>query len=160
MKNWDVVALGELLIDFTPAGLSPAGMKLFEQNPGGAPANMLTAVARSGLKTAFIGKIGADMHGDFLRSTLEGIPIDTSLSITGDRGFSFARKPGADTRLSIDEINKDMLTDTKIFHVGSLSLTDEPARTATFEAVKIAKDAGAIISYDPNYRAPLWENVD
>ena len=176
MKNWDVVALGELLIDFTPAGLSPAGMKLFEQNPGGAPANMLTAVSRSGLKTAFIGKIGADMHGDFLRSTLEGIPIDTSglitdpsvfttlafvsLSITGDRGFSFARKPGADTRLSIDEINKDMLTDTKIFHVGSLSLTDEPARTATFEAVKIAKDAGAIISYDPNYRAPLWENVD
>ena len=176
MKNWDVVALGELLIDFTPAGLSPAGMKLFEQNPGGAPANMLTAVSRSGLKTAFIGKIGADMHGDFLRSTLEGVPIDTSglitdpsvfttlafvsLSITGDRGFSFARKPGADTRLSIDEINKDMLTDTKIFHVGSLSLTDEPARTATFEAVKIAKDSGAIISYDPNYRAPLWENVD
>ena len=109
MKKFDVVALGELLIDFTPAGLSATGMRLFEQNPGGAPANMLTAVSRAGLKTAFIGKIGADMHGDFLRSVLESVPIDTgslitdpsvfttlafvSLSITGERGFSFARKP-------------------------------------------------------------------
>lgn len=176
MKRFDVVALGELLIDFTPAGLSPTGMRLFEQNPGGAPANMLTAVSRSGLKTAFIGKIGSDMHGDFLRSVLESVPIDTSglisdpsvfttlafvsLSITGDRDFSFARKPGADTKLSMDEINKDILTETKIFHVGSLSLTDEPSRGTTFEAVRIAKEAGAIISYDPNYREPLWENVD
>lgn len=176
MKKWDVVALGELLVDFTPAGLSETGMRLFEQNPGGAPANMLTAVSKAGLKTAFIGKIGADMHGDFLRSVLESVPIDTvglitdanvfttlafvSLSITGERTFSFARKPGADTRLSIEEINNELLTDTKIFHVGSLSLTDEPARSATFEAVDIAKKAGAIISYDPNYREPLWENVD
>ena len=176
MKKLDVVALGELLIDFTPAGLSPAGMRLFEQNPGGAPANMLTAVSRVGLKTAFIGKIGADMHGDFLRSVLDSVPIDTSglitdpsvfttlafvsLSITGERAFSFARKPGADTRLSIDEINKDILSDTKVFHVGSLSLTDEPSRSATFEAVKLAKEAGAIISYDPNYREPLWDSVD
>lgn len=176
MKRFDVVALGELLIDFTPAGLSPTGMRLFEQNPGGAPANMLTSVSRSGLKTAFIGKIGSDMHGDFLRSVLESVPIDTSglisdpsvfttlafvsLSITGDRDFSFARKPGADTKLSMDEINKDILTETKIFHVGSLSLTDEPSRGTTFEAVRIAKEAGAIISYDPNYREPLWENVD
>ena len=176
MKNLDVVALGELLIDFTPAGLSDTGMRLFEQNPGGAPANMLTAVSRVGLKTAFIGKIGADMHGDFLRSVLETVPIDTrglitdpgvfttlafvSLSITGERSFSFARKPGADTRLTIEEINKDIIKDTKIFHVGSLSLTDEPSRTATFEAVKIAKESGAIISYDPNYRAPLWDSVD
>ena len=176
MKNLDVVALGELLIDFTPAGLSETGMRLFEQNPGGAPANMLTAVSRSGLKTAFIGKIGADMHGDFLRSVLESVPIDTSglitddgffttmafvsLSITGERSFSFARKPGADTKLTFEEINQKLLTDTKIFHVGSLSLTDEPARSATFEAVKIAQKAGAIISYDPNYRAPLWENVE
>ena len=176
MKKLDVVALGELLIDFTPAGLSSAGMRLFEQNPGGAPANMLTAVSRVGLKTAFIGKIGADMHGDFLRSALDSVSIDTSglitdpsvfttlafvsLSITGERAFSFARKPGADTRLSIDEINKDILSDTKIFHVGSLSLTDEPSRSATFEAVKLAKEAGAIISYDPNYREPLWDNVD
>lgn len=176
MKNLDVVALGELLIDFTPAGLSETGMRLFEQNPGGAPANMLTAVSRSGLKTAFIGKIGADMHGDFLRSVLESVPIDTSglitdagffttmafvsLSITGERSFSFARKPGADTKLTFEEINQELLTDTKIFHVGSLSLTDEPARSATFEAVKIAQKAGAIISYDPNYRAPLWGNVE
>ena len=176
MKKLDVVALGELLIDFTPAGLSSAGMRLFEQNPGGAPANMLTAVSRVGLKTAFIGKIGADMHGDFLRSVLDSVPIDTSglitdpsvfttlafvsLSITGERAFSFARKPGADTRLSIDEINKDILSDTKVFHVGSLSLTDEPSRSATFEAVKLAKEAGSIISYDPNYREPLWDNVD
>lgn len=176
MKKLDVVALGELLIDFTPAGLSSAGMRLFEQNPGGAPANMLTAVSRVGLKTAFIGKIGADMHGDFLRSVLDSVSIDTSglitdpsvfttlafvsLSITGERAFSFARKPGADTRLSIDEINKDILSDTKVFHVGSLSLTDEPSRSATFEAVKLAKEAGAIISYDPNYREPLWDSVD
>lgn len=176
MKKFDVVALGELLIDFTPAGLSETGMRLFEQNPGGAPANMLTAVSRTGLKTAFIGKIGADMHGDFLRSVLESVPIDTSglitdpgffttmafvsLSITGERSFSFARKPGADTKITFEEINRDLLVDTKIFHVGSLSLTDEPARSATFEAVKIAKEAGAIISYDPNYRAPLWENVE
>lgn len=176
MKKFDVVALGELLIDFTPAGLSETGMRLFEQNPGGAPANMLTGVSRTGLKTAFIGKIGADMHGDFLRSVLESVPIDTSglitdpgffttmafvsLSITGERSFSFARKPGADTKITFEEINRDLLVDTKIFHVGSLSLTDEPARSATFEAVKIAKEAGAIISYDPNYRAPLWENVE
>ncbi|MBO1871201.1 carbohydrate kinase [Lachnoanaerobaculum sp. Marseille-Q4761] len=176
MKKFDVVALGELLIDFTPAGLSATGMRLFEQNPGGAPANMLTAVSRAGLKTAFIGKIGADMHGDFLRSVLESVPIDTgslitdpsvfttlafvSLSITGERGFSFARKPGADTKLCIEEINKDILADTKIFHVGSLSLTDEPSRSATFEAVRIAKEAGAIISYDPNYREPLWDSVE
>ena len=176
MKKFDVVALGELLIDFTPAGLSATGMRLFEQNPGGAPANMLTAVSRAGLKTAFIGKIGADMHGDFLRSVLESVPIDTgslitdpsvfttlafvSLSITGERGFSFARKPGADTKLCIEEINKYILADTKIFHVGSLSLTDEPSRSATFEAVRIAKEAGAIISYDPNYREPLWDSVE
>ena len=176
MKKLDVVALGELLIDFTPAGLSPAGMRLFEQNPGGAPANMLTAVSRVGLKTAFIGKIGADMHGDFLRSVLYCVPFVTiglitypsvfttlafvSLSLTGERAFSFARKPGADTRLTIDEINKDILSDTKVFHVGSLSLTDEPSRSATFEAVKLAKEAGAIISYDPNYREPLWDSVD
>ena len=142
MKKFDVVALGELLIDFTPAGLSETGMRLFEQNPGGAPANMLTAVSRTGLKTAFIGKIGADMHGDFLRSVLESVPIDTSglitdpgffttmafvsLSITGERSFSFARKPGADTKITFEEINRDLLVDTKIFHVGSLSLTDEP----------------------------------
>ena len=118
MKKFDVVALGELLIDFTPAGLSETGMRLFEQNPGGAPANMLTAVSRTGLKTAFIGKIGTDMHGDFLRSVLESVPIDTSglitdpgffttmafvsLSITGERSFSFARKPGADTKITFE----------------------------------------------------------
>lgn len=175
-KKFDVIALGELLVDFTPAGNSLCGMRLFEQNPGGAPANMLTAVCKAGLKTAFIGKVGKDMHGQFLKKTIQDIGIDTgglvmddevfttlafvSLSENGERTFSFARKPGADTRLCFKEIDTELLKQAKVFHVGSLSLTDEPARTTTFESVKLAKEAGAIISYDPNYRAPLWESKE
>lgn len=171
-KKYDVVALGELLIDFTEAGSSAGGMRLFEQNPGGAPANLLTAVSHMGYRTAFIGKIGTDMHGEFLKHTLEkeGISTDylvqdekvfTTLAFVaigegGERAFSFARKPGADTSLSTEDLHPESLQNTKIFHTGSLSLTDEPARTATYEAVKIAKEAGALISYDPNYRASLW----
>lgn len=175
-KTFDVVALGELLIDFTQAGISADGMKLFEQNPGGAPANMLTAVSKAGLKTAFIGKVGKDMHGQFLKETLEKVGVNTqglvmtedvfttlafvSLSDGGERTFSFARKPGADTKLCYKDINKKLLSDTKVFHIGSLSLTEEPSRTTTFEAVKQAKAAGAVISYDPNFRAPLWESKE
>ncbi|RIE15386.1 carbohydrate kinase family protein [Candidatus Cryosericum septentrionale] len=171
---FDVTALGELLIDFTPCGISPAGMRLFEQNPGGAPANVLCALSNLGLKTAFIGKVGQDMHGDFLYETLQSQKVCTTglvqdsnvfttlafveLSESGERSFSFARKPGADTCLRIGELNEDIIKNTKVFHFGSLSLTDEPARSTTFSAVETAKSSGAIISYDPNYRALLWKS--
>ena len=175
-KKYDVVALGEFLIDFTPAGSSDSGMKLFEQNPGGAPVNMLTAVSKAGLKTAFIGKVGDDMHGNFLIETAKQAGIDTrgivvddtvfttlafvTLDENGEREFSFARKPGADTMLCYKEVDADLLRDTKVFHIGSLSLTDEPARTTTFQAVREARKYGAVISYDPNYRASLWKNEE
>ena len=171
---YDVVALGELLIDFTDAGFSKNGMRLFEQNPGGAPANVLTALSRMGLKTAFIGKVGDDLNGHFLENVLKKEKIDTSsliidgdffttlafvsLSENGERNFSFARKPGADIMLSKNEVRYDIIEASKIFHIGSLSLTDEPSRAATFCALEAAKKSGCIISYDPNYRAPLWLN--
>ena len=177
LKKYDVTAFGESLIDFTEAGLSPAGMRLFEQNPGGAVTNALTALSRYGAKTAFIGKVGQDMHGRFLKETLVDVGIDvrglvfaedvfTTLAFvtldaqSGERDFSFARKPGADICLREDELDIELLEDTKILHIGSLSLTDEPCRSATYEAVSVAKKAGAIISYDPNYRAPLWSSID
>lgn len=172
----DIAALGELLIDFTPAGNSQQGMRLFEQNPGGAPANMLAAAAKFGLKTAFIGKVGRDMHGDFLKETLVKAGINTenliqddkyfttlafvSLKENGEREFSFSRKPGADTQLCMKEIDKSILENTRVFHVGSLSLTDDPSRTATYEAINIARNSGAVISYDPNYRAALWSDPE
>lgn len=173
-KTFDIVALGELLIDFTYAGTSENGMALFEQNPGGAPANMLTAASHMKMKTGFIGKVGADMHGEFLKQTLvqegistAGLIVDDKVFTTlafvgigaeGERIFSFARKPGADTMLRPDELNQTLLTDCRIFHIGSLSLTDEPAKDATYEALRIARQAGAAISYDPNYRASLWRD--
>lgn len=173
-KKYDVTALGEILIDFTFAGRTKSGTALFEQNPGGAPANVLSAVTRLGGKTAFIGKIGKDMHGAFLRETLVANGIDAhalretdkvfttlafvALDEKGDRSFSFARKPGADTQLYADEIDREMIASSKIFHVGSLSLTDEPARGTTLSALCLAKENGLVISYDPNYRAALWES--
>lgn len=173
-KEFDIVALGELLIDFTEAGKSADGIKLFEQNPGGAPANMLTAVSHMGYRTAFVGKVGADMHGRFLIDTLDNEGIETraivedqeyfttlafvGLDKNGERTFSFARKPGADTMLKKEELDKQLLSGCRIFHFGSLSLTKEPSKSATLEAVRLAKEAGAIISYDPNYRASLWVN--
>ncbi len=176
IMRYDVVALGELLIDLTEAGLSPNGMRLFEQNPGGAPANMLTALSHSGYKTAFIGKVGDDMHGRFLIKTLKDEGIDTravikdpdcfttlafvGLDENGERSFSFARKPGADTMLRKEELDQDLLSGCKIFHFGSLSMTDEPSRSATLEAVNIARSAGVLISYDPNYRPSLWSDQD
>lgn len=171
----DIVALGELLIDFTSAGYSPAGMRLFEQNPGGAVANVLAAMTKLGDSAAFLGKVGNDMHGRFLKETLDNAGIDTrglmlsdtvfttlafvSLSETGERTFSFARKPGADTQILPGELDEALLGNTRLFHFGSLSLTDEPARSATHHAVRFAKSRGAVISYDPNYRAPLWSDV-
>lgn len=173
---YDIVALGELLIDFTTCGKSANGMRLFEQNPGGAVCNVLSAMAKQGDKTAFIGKIGKDMHGAFLKQSIESVGIDTrgvieaedvfttlafvELSDSGERSFSFARKPGADTCLRPDELDEALLKQTRILHIGSLSLTNEPARSATLRAIEIAKSSGALISYDPNYRAPLWENVE
>jgi len=173
-KVFDVVAMGEILIDFTFQGYNSDGQRLFAQNAGGAPANVLVSINKLGGKTAFLGKIGNDMHGLFLKETLENAKINTdglvtddkyfttlafvNLSNSGERSFSFARKPGADTKISPAEINTDLLKQTKIFHIGSLSLTNEPARTATFFATDFAKENGAIISYDPNYRASLWKN--
>lgn len=172
MKGADITALGECLIDFTPAGVSESGMQLFERNPGGAPANVLSCASRLGRRTAIIGKVGADIHGRFLCDTMRGQNIDTAylfetekafttlafvmLSETGERDFAFARKPGADTQLSADEVPEELLRHTGIFHVGSLSLTQEPIRSATLRAIELARKAGAIISYDPNYRPLLW----
>lgn len=170
-----VTALGEVLIDFTDAGVSEGGQKLFERNAGGAPANVLVALQRMGFETAFIGKIGNDMHGEFLRGTLtsngvncDGLITDPDFFTTlafvaldeqGDRSFSFARKPGADTQLKPEEVDERIIRNSRIFHIGSLSLTDEPARSATHHALELAKEAGCVLSYDPNYRANLWPNV-
>lgn len=175
-KEFDIVAIGELLIDFTDAGMGENGMCLFEQNPGGAPANMLTVASHMGLKTAFVGKVGNDMHGMFLKKTLEKEKICTDylrvdedtfttlafvkLNEDGEREFSFARKPGADTQLKPEEVDFEMLKKCKIFHTGSLSMTTEPIRTTTIQAIEAAKAAGSIISYDPNYRASLWEEEE
>lgn len=169
----ELVALGEVLIDFTQAGLSPNGQALFERNAGGAPANVAVQAARLGMSAQFVGKVGADMHGDFLRRSLQERGVDVSSVVpdpeafttlafvevdprTAERSFSFARKPGADTRLSPAEVPEQAIRDCRVLHVGSLSLTDEPARAATLHAVDLARQAGALISYDPNYRASLW----
>lgn len=171
---FDLVALGELLIDFTESGMSENNQRLFEQNPGGAVANVACAAAHLGIRTSFIGKVGNDMHGVFLASTLQNIGVNTdnlimsnevfttlafvALAKGGERAFSFARKPGADTCLAVEEIDNELLAECKVLHVGSLSMTDEPARGATLHAVKTAKSKGALISYDPNYRAMLWKS--
>ncbi|WP_461367745.1 PfkB family carbohydrate kinase [Candidatus Darwinibacter acetoxidans] len=172
---YDVVALGELLIDFTPAGKSENGNPLFECNPGGAPANVLACLAQLGKKTAFVGKVGDDEFGRFLREVLvargiatQGLILDAKESTTlafvhlhadGDRSFSFYRKPGADTRLRPEEVDRSQL-DAAIFHFGSLSLTHEPARSATLTALRWAKEKGMLISYDPNLRPPLWPSLE
>ena len=169
----ELVALGEVLIDFTQAGFSANGQVLFERNAGGAPANVAVQAARLGMSAQFVGKVGADMHGDFLKRALQERGVDvasvaqdpdafTTLAFvevdphTAERSFSFARKPGADTRLSPAEVPEWVIRDCHVLHVGSLSLTDEPARTATLHAVSVARQAGVLVSYDPNYRASLW----
>ena len=169
----ELVCLGELLIDFTPAGASSGGMALYERNPGGAPANVAVAAARLGLSAAFLGKVGADLHGRFLKGVLEregvdcrGLLLDpespTTLAFVellpgGERDFAFHRKGCGDTRLRPDELPEDLIRRAKVLHVGTLSLTDEPACGATFRAVALAREAGATVSCDVNYRAPLWE---
>lgn len=176
MKSYDVTALGELLIDFTESGLSSQGNPLLEVNPGGAPCNVLAMLQNLGHRTAFVGKVGKDSFGDFLRETVEGCGIEirglrqdrdvhTTLAFVhthrdGDRSFSFYRKPGADVTLCREELDEGLIAGCRIFHFGTLSLTDEPCRTATKAAVKLAREAGALLSFDPNLREPLWENLE
>ncbi|MCX8128563.1 MAG: PfkB family carbohydrate kinase [Clostridia bacterium] len=171
---YDICALGELLIDFTPAGCSANGRDIFEKNPGGAPANVLAACAKLGGSSTFIGKVGADQFGFYLKQVLEDNKVDTSglvfskevnttlafvhLSENGDRSFSFYRKPGADIMLAPEDLNLELIDNSKIFHIGSLSMTDEPSRSATIRALDYAKERGKLISYDPNLRLALWKN--
>lgn len=175
MVQFDVVALGELLIDFTLSRDSAQGNPLFEANPGGAPCNVLAMLTKLGRKCAFVGKVGDDMFGRQLRQTLNesGICADalitdaqahTTLAFVktapnGDRDFSFYRDPGADMLLTEQELPKVLLSRTKIFHFGSLSMTHEGIRRATKAAVALAKAAGALISFDPNLRPPLWADL-
>lgn len=176
MKIYDVVALGELLIDFTQNGVSEQGNIIFEANPGGAPCNVLALLRKFDKKTSFIGKVGDDQFGRMLKQTIESIGIDTSNVILdkevqttlafvhklkdGDRDFSFYRNPGADMMLKEEEVNENLLESTKIFHFGTLSMTHQEVREATKKAIKLAKENDALISFDPNIRELLWESMD
>ena len=172
----DVVALGEVLIDFTSKGVDAQGYPTLEAHPGGAPANFLAALGKFGAKTVLMGKVGNDAFGKLLLSTLEkagigtqGMVVDDNVFTTmafvtldekGDRTFSFARKPGADTQLCFEELDLSLIEACKVFHFGTLSLTDEPARTATCKAVAYAKEMGKLVSFDPNLRKPLWKDLE
>ena len=173
---YGVVALGELLIDFAPQSVNESGYPVLSANPGGAPGNFLAALTKYGCKTAMIGKVGDDTFGRLLVKTLADAGIETkgilvdpavfttlafvSLDASGNRDFSFARKPGADTCLTPEEIDESLIADAKIFHFGTLSLTDEPAASATRRAIELAKKHGLLISLDPNLRKPLWKREE
>ena len=175
-KKYDVIALGELLIDFTMNGQSEQGNNMFEACPGGAPCNVLALLNKMGKKTAFIGKVGKDQFGALLRDTITEAGIDasnlmvdenvnTTLAFVhtfpdGDREFSFYRNPGADMMLTADEVNPEVVKDTKVFHFGTLSMTHEGVREATKKAVETAKANGCLVSFDPNLRPPLWSSLD
>ena len=175
-KTFDVVALGELLIDFTENGLSGQGNTLFEANPGGAPCNVLAMLKKLDRNCAFVGKVGDDMFGQLLRKVAEdaGICMDylvkdkdarTTLAFVktfenGDRDFSFYRSPGADMMLREDELPLDVIADSRIFHFGTLSMTHEAVRKATYRAIDHARQSGALLSFDPNLRPPLWASLD
>ena len=175
-KTYDVVALGELLIDFTENGTSAQGNPVFEANPGGAPCNVLSMLTRLGHRVSFIGKVGKDMFGKQLEDAIAEVGIDTSGLLKddqvpttlafvhtlegGDRDFSFYRKPGADMMLSVEDLKEEMIKDCRIFHFGTLSMTAEGCREATKKAIEIAREAGAIISFDPNLREPLWDCLE
>ena len=155
---YDVTAIGELLIDFAARDTDAAGYPTMKANPGGAPGNFLAALSKYGLRTAFLGKVGTDAFGGLLINTLKeagietkGIRQDSSVFTTlafvtfdagGDRSFSFSRKPGADTQLSFEELDLELIDQAKVFHFGTLSLTDEPVRTATKRAVEYARKKG------------------
>ncbi|EEP27420.1 carbohydrate kinase family protein [Shuttleworthella satelles] len=175
MKQYDVTALGELLIDFTENGLSEQGNPLLEANPGGAPCNVLAMLAKYGRRTAFIGKVGEDAFGRKLAGILaecgidtEGLCFDPQVHTTlafvhkladGDRDFSFYRNPGADMMLSVADVRKDLIRQSRIFHFGTLSMTDPGCRQATEAAIGLAKESEALISFDPNLRPPLWRDL-
>lgn len=171
----DVVALGELLIDFTCKQVDEDGYPTMVAHPGGAPANFLAALTKYGAKTALLGKVGTDAFGKMLEGTLKKAGIETkglvasddvfttlafvTLDEHGDREFSFSRKPGADTCITFEELDLSLIDEAKIFHFGTLSLTDEPARSTTVQAVAYARQAGKLITYDPNLRKPLWKDL-
>ena len=175
-KLYDVTAMGEMLIDFTLNGQSEQGNNLFEACPGGAPCNVLAMLNKLGRKTAFIGKVGEDQFGRLLKGTIDelgietkGLILDKEIHTTlafvhtfpdGDREFSFYRKPGADMMLTEDEVDYDLIRQSRIFHFGTLSMTDEPVRSATKKALEVAKEAGCLITFDPNLRPPLWKSLD
>lgn len=175
-KKIDVTALGELLIDFTENGTSSQGNPLLEANPGGAPCNVLAMLQKLGKQTAFIGKVGDDMFGRQLTEAVSSVGIDlraltvdkevhTTLAFVhtypdGDRDFSFYRNPGADMMLSKDDVDEDLIRDSRIFHFGTLSSTHDKVREATRYALDVAKEAGALISFDPNLRPPLWGSLE
>ncbi len=174
--KYDVVALGELLIDFTENGVSEQGNPIMEANPGGAPCNVLAMLQKLGHKTAFIGKVGKDSFGEQLKSALlevgigtDGLLMDKEVRTTlafvhtladGDRDFSFYRNPGADMMLMPEEIDEALIAQARVFHFGTLSMTHESCRQATRKALEIAKANQCIISFDPNLREPLWESLD
>lgn len=175
-KKYDVIALGELLIDFTMNGQSEQGNNMFEACPGGAPCNVLALLNKMGKKTAFLGKVGKDQFGTLLKNTITEAGIDasnlmiddkvnTTLAFVhtfpdGDREFSFYRNPGADMMLTADEVNPEFVKYTKIFHFGTLSMTHDGVREATKKAVETAKENGCLVSFDPNLRPPLWSSLD
>ena len=168
--------MGEMLIDFTLNGQSEQGNHLFEACPGGAPCNVLAMLNKLGRKTAFIGKVGEDQFGRLLKGTIDelgietkGLILDKEIHTTlafvhtfpdGDREFSFYRKPGADMMLTEEEVDYDLIRQSRIFHFGTLSMTDEPVRSATKKALEVAKEAGCLITFDPNLRPPLWNSLD
>lgn len=175
-KLYDVTAMGEMLIDFTQNGQSGQGNQMFEACSGGAPCNVLAMLNKLGRKTAFIGKVGDDQFGRLLKRTIEdlgvesrGLVLDSEIHTTlafvhtlsdGDREFSFYRKPGADMMLTKEEVDYDLIRQSKIFHFGTLSMTDEPARTATVKALETAREEGCLITFDPNLRPPLWSSME
>lgn len=173
---FDTVSLGELLIDFTPRGLSEQGSYVFEANSGGAPCNVLAAMTKLGNSAAFIGKVGDDTFGHFLCDTLKRLNINTdslyfsedsfttlafvTIDETGNREFSFNRNKSADVMLAPEEVDSELIKKSRIFHCGTLSLTDSPSKEATLRALDVAKENGVLISVDPNLREPLWKNLD
>ena len=172
----DVVALGELLIDFACVSTDTDGYPTMAAHPGGAPANFLAALTKFGAKTALLGKVGTDTFGKLLLTTLKKAGIETrglietndvfttlafvTFDETGDREFAFSRKPGADTCIRFEELDLSLVDEAKVFHFGTLSLTDDPARSATYQAVAYAKANGKLITYDPNLRKPLWKDLE
>jgi len=173
---YDVVAIGELLIDFAPVSTDEAGYPTMAAKPGGAPPNFLAALAKYGAKTAIYAKVGTDAFGKMLTQTLKDAGIETSgiiedasvfttlafvtLDDKGERSFSFARKPGADTCLRYDELDLSLIDNSRVFHFGTLSLTNEPSREATQKSVEYAKSKGKLITFDPNLRESLWDDLD